>query len=88
MDINTHGRKINLDSLIKAANDTVDWPYNTGRTDIQYDTDTGEVWCADYMGSPIESWGVYDDSVLIVARTTQQRSAQWIADRIHEALGE
>ena len=86
MEINTHGLKIDLDSLLRTANQTADWPANTGRTDIKYDPDTGEVWGTDHMDSPIESWSEYPGNIIGVTSTDKHHTAQWIADRIFEAM--
>lgn len=85
--INTHGLKIDLDSLSKAAENTVNWERNSGwRTDIFYDRSTGEVWTVDLLG---ESWKQYRDAdVHQVASTAKHHTAQWIADRIADYMSE
>lgn len=85
VNINTHGLKINLDDLQKAASATADWPINCGYwTDIYYDMSDGAVWAVDTEES--RSRVYHDPSIIKVCGTSKHRSQQWIADKIAEAV--
>ena len=46
MEINTHGRKINLETLTNASDSTKGLGTRTGEyVEIFYDKSTGDVWC-------------------------------------------
>lgn len=82
-EINTHGIKINLESLAAAAEDTVNCQRDCKNL-IFFDLENGNCWTRFAM--PGEDIYYRDDCVLSVAGTSQHRSQQWIADRIAERI--
>lgn len=85
ISIDTHGLKIDLESLVKAADATAEWPLNCGYwTDIYYDMSDGFVWAIDTEESRIRVY--HDPSIIKVCGTSKRHSPQWIADQIYEEL--
>lgn len=82
-EINTHGIKINLESLAATSEDTVDCARGC-RNLIFFDLEDGRVWVRFAM--PGEDIYYRDDCVLTVAGTSQHHTQQWIADRISERV--
>lgn len=83
--INTHGLNILIDTLLSAADQTASWPTNCGfSTEIYYDRKTGEVWASDVSDDNIVRHN--NNDIITVCRTTKSHSAQWIADKIAEAV--
>lgn len=82
-EINTHGIKINLESLAAAAEDTVDCTSGC-RNLIFFDLEDGSVWVRFAM--PGEDICYRDNAVVPVAGTSQHHTQQWIADRIAERV--
>ena len=61
MEINTHGRKINLETLTNASDSTKGLGSRTGEyVEIFYDKSTGDAWCKYHWDR--EEWTVYQDS--------------------------
>ena len=81
--INTHGIKINLESLAAASEDTVECA-NGCRNLIFFDMENGEVWVRFAM--PGEDIYYRDDAVVPIAGTSQHHTQQWIADRIADRV--
>ena len=88
MEINTHGRNINMESLAKASEYTRGLGSRTGEyAEIFYDKSTGDVWGVYHWDR--EEWTVYhDDDVIKVGITTRFKPPQKIADMIAESLTE
>ena len=88
MEINTHGRNINMEDLAKAADYTKGLGSRTGEyAEIFYDKSTGEVWGVYHWDR--EEWTVYHDAdVIKVGITTRYKSQQQIADMIADTLAE
>lgn len=88
MEINTHGRNINMEDLAKASDYTKGLGSRTGEyAEIFYDKSTGEVWGVYHWDR--EEWTVYhDDDVTKVGITTRYKSQQQIADMIDNTLTE
>ena len=83
--INTHGLNINLDTLRSAAKRTANWPTGCGySTEIYYDRETGEVWSSDVSDDRTVCHN--DSAIITVCRTVHKQDAQWIADKIAEAV--
>ena len=83
--IETYGININLDKLYMASRATTSWPENVGyRTDVFFDMDTGDVWAVDLGENNIKEYS--SPSIIKVCGTVKHRSAQWIADKIREAV--
>lgn len=88
MEINTYGRKINMETLANASEYTKGLGSRTGEyEEIFYDKSTGEVWGAYHWDR--EEWTVYHDAdVIKVGITTRYKSQQQIADMIGNTLTE
>ncbi len=88
MEINTHGRNIDMEDLAKASDCTKGLGSRTGEyAEIFYDKSTGEVWGVYHWDR--EEWTVYhDDDVTKVGITTRYKSQQQIADMIDNTLTE
>lgn len=88
MEINTHGRNINLEDLAKASEYTKGLGSRTGEyEEIFYDKTTGEVWGAYHWDQ--EEWTVYHDAdVIKVGITIRYKSQQQIADMIADAMAD
>lgn len=88
MEINAHGRNINLEDLAKASEYTKGPGSRTGEyEEIFYDKTTGEVWGAYHWDR--EEWTVYHDAdVIKVGITTRYKSQQQIADMIADAMAD
>ena len=86
MDINTHGRKINLETLANASDSTKGLGSRTGEyVEIFYDKSTGNTWCKYHWDR--EEWTVYHDSdVIKVGIATRYKTKQQIADMIAETM--
>lgn len=84
MEINTHDLNIDLKSLNRAAAATTEWPQNFGySTEIHYNAKTGIVSWTEINDN---NWTETTPDVIIVTRTAHRHTAQWIADRIAEAI--
>ncbi len=88
MEINTHGRNINMEDLAKASDYTKGLGSRTGEyAEIFYDKATGEVWGAYHWDR--EEWTVYhDEDITKVGLATRFKSQQQIADMIARTLTE
>lgn len=88
MEINTHGRKINLETLTNASDSTKGLGSRTGEyVEIFYDKSTGDTWCKYHWDR--EEWTVYHDAdVIKVGITTRYKSQQQIADMIADAMAD
>lgn len=86
MEINTHGRNINKDTLANASNSTKGLGSRMGEyVEIFYDKSTGAVWCKYHWDR--EEWAVYHDAdVTKVGIAVRYKSQQQIADMIAETL--
>ncbi len=86
MEINTHGRNINKETLANASNSTKGLGSRMGEyVEIFYDKSTGYVWCKYHWDR--EEWTVYhDDDVMKVGIAVRYKSQQQIADMIAETL--
>lgn len=81
--ITTHGIKIDLKSLRKAAKDTVNCCADC-RNVIFFDMENGDVWTR--FAWPGEDFTYRDECVLQIAGCRQHHTQQWIADRIKEKV--
>lgn len=88
MEINTHGRNINMEDLAKASEYTKGLGSRTGEyEEIFYDKSTGEVWGVYHWDR--EEWTVYHDAdVTKVGIATRYKTQQQIADMIDNTLTE
>jgi hypothetical protein len=88
MDINTHGRNINLETLANASDSTKGLGSRTGEyVEIFYDKYTGDAWCKYHWDR--EEWTVYhDEDVTKVGLATRFKTPQQIADMIDNTLTE
>lgn len=88
MEINTHGRNINLETLANASDSTKGLGSRTGEyAEIFYDKSTGDVWGKYHWDR--EEWTVYHDSdVIKVGLATRFKTPQQIADMIDNTLTE
>ena len=88
MEINTHGRNINMEDLAKVSDYTKGLGSRTGEyAEIFYDKATGEVWGAYHWDR--EEWTVYhDDDVAKVGIAVRYKTRQQIADMIDKTLTE
>lgn len=88
MNINTHGRKINLETLANASGSTKGLGSRTGEyMEIFYDKSTGDVWGKYHWDR--EEWTVYhDEDVTKVGIATRYKTQQQIADMIDNTLTE
>lgn len=88
MEINTHGRKINMEDLAEASEYTKGLGSRTGEyMEVFYDQATGAVWCKYHWDR--EEWTVYLDSdVIKVGIATRFKTPQQIADMIDNTLTE
>ena len=86
MEINTHGRNINQETLANASNSTKGLGSRTGEyVEIFYDKSTGDAWCKYHWDR--EEWTVYKDSdVVKVGIATRYKTPQQIADMIASTL--
>lgn len=86
MEINTHGRIINKETLADASNYTKGLGSRTGEyVEIFYDKSAGDVWCKYHWDR--EEWTVYhDDDVTKVGIAVRYKTQQQIADMIAETL--
>lgn len=86
MEINTHGRNINLEDLAKASEYTKGLGSRTGEyVEIFYDKSTGDTWCKYHWDR--EEWTVYHDAdVTKVGIATRYQAQQQIADMIDKTL--
>ena len=83
-EINTHGIKIDIDALERAAAATVNNPH--GSSYLFYDTSNGEVW---ETWEPNGNWAeCKDPDVVFIMATPRHVSAQRIADAISDTLEE
>ena len=86
MDINTHGRNINLETLANASDSTKGLGSRTGEyVEIFYDKSTGDAWCKYHWDR--EEWTVYPDSD-VVKVAIRYKTPQQIADMIASTLTE
>lgn len=77
--INTHGLKIDLESLESVSRATEDLNYKLHQ-EIFFDMETGEVM---YNCNLSDNWVEHHDPAVIkVADTRRHHTAQWIADKI------
>ena len=77
--LNTYGLK--MTGIRKASGATCNWD---GRTQISYDTETGEIYTNDHIG---DSWSQYHSpAVITVCFASEHMTMQEIADRIREAV--
>lgn len=84
--VNTHGLKIDLDSL-KECSAYTETLYNGSRVDIFYDRRDGQVWGKFEVSE--NNWTQYHDPEIVrICGTRRHHSAQWIADRIAETVAE
>lgn len=88
MEIDTHGRKINLETLANASDSTKGLGSRTGEyMEIFYDKSTGDAWCKYHWDR--EEWTVYhDDDVIKVGLANRFKTPQQIADMIDKTLTE
>lgn len=88
MDLNTHGRKINWETLTNASDATKGLGFRTGEyVEIFYDKSTGDTWCKYHWDR--EEWTVYHDSDAVkVGIATRYKTPQQIADMIDNTLTE
>lgn len=88
MKINTHGRKINLETLANASDATKGLGSRTGEyVEIFYDKSTGDTWCKYHWDR--EEWTVYhDEDVTKVGLAIRFKTPQQIADMIDNTLTE
>nr|DAU93776.1 MAG TPA: hypothetical protein [Caudoviricetes sp.] len=88
MEINTHGRKINLETLANASDSTKGLGSRTGEyMEIFYDKSTGDVWGKYHWDR--EEWTVYhDEDVIKVGLAIRFKTPQQIADMIDNTLTE
>lgn len=88
MEINTHGRNINKETLANASNSTKGLGSRTGEyMEIFYDKSTGDVWCKYHWDR--EEWTVYHDSdVIKVGSAARHMSQQQIADMVAGAMAD
>ena len=88
MDINTHGRKINMETLANASASTKGLGSRTGEyVEIFFDKSTGDTWCKYHWDR--EEWTVYhDEDITKVGLATRFKSQQQIADMIARTLTE
>ena len=88
MEINTHGRNINLETLANASDSTKGLGSRTGEyVEIFYDKSTGDTWCKYHWDR--EEWTVYpDEDVTKVGIATRFKTPQQIADMIASTLTE
>lgn len=88
MEINTHGRKINLETLANTSDSTKGLGSRTGEyMEIFYDKFTGDVWGKYHWDR--EEWTVYhDEDVTKVGLATRYKTQQQIADMIASTLTE
>ncbi len=88
MEINAHGRKINMETLANASDSTKGLGSRTGEyVEIFYDKSTGDVWCKYHWDR--EEWTVYhDEDVTKVGLAIRFKSQQQIADMIARTLTE
>ena len=86
--INTHNRKINLETLTHASDYTKGLGSRTGEyMEIFYDKSTGDVWGKYHWDR--EEWTVYhDEDVTKVGLAIRFKTPQQIADMIAETLAE
>lgn len=86
--INTHGRKINLETLTNASDSTKGLGSRTGEyMEIFYDKSIGDVWGKYHWDR--EEWTVYhDEDVTKVGIATRYKTQQQIANMIAESLAE
>lgn len=74
MEINTHGRNINQETLANASNATKGLGSRAGEyVEIFYDKSTGDVWCKYHWDR--EEWTVYHVADMIASTLTQE--ARW-----------
>ena len=88
MEINPHGRKINMETLANASDSTKGLGSRTGEyVEIFYDKSTGDVWGKYHWDR--EEWTVYhDEDVTKIGITNRFKSQQQIADMIDNTLTE
>lgn len=88
MEINTHGRNINKETLANASNSTKGLGSRTGEyVEIFYDKSTGDVWCKYHWAR--EEWTVYHDAdVTKVGIAVRYKTQQQIADMIADAMAD
>lgn len=84
--VNTHGLKIDLDSL-KECSAYTETLYNGSRVDIFYDRRNGQVWGKFEAGE--NDWTQYRAPEIVkICGVRRHYSPQWIADRIAETVAE
>lgn len=86
IEINTHGRKVNMETLANASDATKGLGSRTGEyVEIFYDRSTGDVWCKYHWDR--EEWTVYHDAdVTKVGISVRYKTQQQIADMIAATL--
>lgn len=81
---NTHGLKIL--GLKKVSGSTFNWKQGTGHSQINYNTETGELLFINHFGN---TWTCYHDSnIILVCNTSRKMTMQEIADRTKESYDE
>lgn len=82
--VNTHGLKIK--GLRAASGATINWKHG-GHTQVNYDTETGEMLTHDHESD--YSWSAYhSSSVILVCNTKRHMTMQELADKTKEAYDE
>lgn len=81
--INTHGIKIDVESLSKIAALTDDTGRDVYQT-IGFDRESGALHIWEGLNDNWVEWR--DPAVITVCHTRRHRSAQWLADKIHDAM--
>ena len=86
IEINTHGRKVNMETLANASDATKGLGSRTGEyVEIFYDKSTGDVWCKYHWDR--DEWTVYHDAdVTKVGISVRYKTQQQIADMIAATL--
>lgn len=86
-NINTHGRKVNMEDLTKTSEYTKGIGYHGEHVEIFYDKSTGEVWGVYHSNQ--NEWEVYHDSdVIKVGAVGRYKSPQQIADMIATTMAD
>lgn len=85
-EINTHGLKIDMKSLIECSAYT-ETLYNGARVDIFYDREDGYVWG---IFEPNQNdWTQYKSPTIIkICGTSRHHTPQWIANQINDVVCE
>lgn len=78
---------LKMKGLKKVSGQTFNWHPNTGHTQINYNTRTGELLLMNHFSD--HSWTCYhDDDVILVCNTRHHMTMQEIADRVKESYEE